>query len=797
MEAKLFDNSESGLLVAQKKATKVFDAISSEQLSKTSDGDVGAAVKRVTGVTIVGGKNVFVRGLGDRYSNVQVNGSSMPSTNPDKKEFPVDAFDTSVLDNIVVQKTYTADQPGEFSGGSVQIKTKDFPGSRFMSVGFGIGYNSVSTGSDILSYDGGGIDFLGYDDGTREMPSVANSGQFIGNSQYNAFSNKYTPKTMTALPSQSYSIAYANEFEVAGKPFGLVTSLTYDNDSKFYESRYAQVVTPNFNNYEYDLEKGKFSTNLSAMANVFYKLSPNFKLGMKNLYINSSDDQASEIVGDDFTAGGLTPLRYRQTQLKFVQSQVYTTSLISEIYLPEFYESKWQTDLSYSLANRYEPDTRRTITRWYEDANQQWGIVTGRDMGNSHFYSEQNDNNYNFKSSLEMKLDKSLKLKTGINVLLTQREFWARRFNIRGNQITRGGNPDVFYAEPNESLVQTNFDNNLFTFQDATAKADNYDAMKTTSAFYVSTDYLMSNELSFIIGARVEYDYTELSFEDPPTGVDPKITKSSTDLLPALNVVYKLGDESNIRAAFSKTLVRPQFREIAPFFYSDFIGSKVLNGNPELKQTDILNYDLRYEMFFGSGEMVAMSAFGKNFTNPIERIYRQTENNELFYVNAKNANLYGVELEIRKSLTDAFKVTSNLTLITSSTVEYPKTLDGSDTETNKIQANTDRPLVGQSPYTFNMSTFYEIPESNLNLSLSFNRFGKRINAVGSFLQGDDEFEEPFNQLDFTASYRYENYKFKFNVKNILNEDVIFRHNKEIVDTYSPGVTMKLSTTVEL
>ena len=171
VEAKLYDNNESGLLIAQKKSNKIFDAISSEQIKRSGDGNVGAALKRVTGVSLVGGKNVFVRGLGDRYSNVQLNGSILPSMNPDKREVPVQIFSSNIIDNIVVSKTYSADQSGEFSGGAVEIKTKDFPGLKALTLGIGTAYNSSSTGEDYLTYNGGDYDFLGYDDGSRELPA--------------------------------------------------------------------------------------------------------------------------------------------------------------------------------------------------------------------------------------------------------------------------------------------------------------------------------------------------------------------------------------------------------------------------------------------------------------------------------------------------------------------------------------------------------------------------------------------------------------------------------------------------
>ncbi|MCB0280433.1 MAG: carboxypeptidase-like regulatory domain-containing protein, partial [Calditrichaeota bacterium] len=420
VEAKLYDNNESGLLVAQKKSNKIFDAISSEQIKRSGDGNVGAALKRVTGVSLVGGKNVFVRGLGDRYSNVQLNGSILPSINPDKREVPVQIFSSNIIDNIVVSKTYSADQSGEFSGGAVEIKTKDFPGLRALTIGVGTGYNSSTTGEDYLTYNGGNYDFLGYDDGTRALPQHPSS--------INEFSNQWTPKRKVASPSQKYSVSFVNEYLIDDNPLGIVSSLSYSNDIESKDGNFVQVTTPNTNLYDFTTETGSFETNLSGMLNVFYKFSPNFKFGLKNLYVNSSEDEAKLVNGFDYNAGGSTPLQFRQTLLKFVQSEMFSSNLVSEIYLPDFLESKLKAEASYAVANRNEPDTRRTIRQVTLGGT---GISTGRQMGNSHFFSEQADKNISARSNILMKLDYDLSLHTGFDLLFKDRQFQARRFNYK------------------------------------------------------------------------------------------------------------------------------------------------------------------------------------------------------------------------------------------------------------------------------------------------------------------------------------------------------------------------------
>ena len=781
VEAQLIDRNENGLLIAQKKSNKIFDAISSEQIKRSGDGNVGAALKRVTGVSLVNGKNVFVRGLGDRYSNVQLNGSILPSVNPDKREVPVQIFSSSVIDNIIVNKTYSADQSAEFSGGSVQIKTKDFPGFKALTVGVGTSYNSFSTGENYLTYEGGGLDFLGYDDGTRELPAhLRNNGKLNQNS-VTAFNNQWTPIRKTSTPSQKYSLSFVDEYIIDDRPLGIVSSFSYGTENSRKMGQFIQVTTPNTNLYSFDTETGNTETNLSGMVNVFYKFSPNFKVGLKNLYVNSSEDQAKLINGLDFNAGGTTPLEYQQTLLKFVQSRMFTSNLITEVYMPDFYKSKLKTEVSYASAKRYEPDTRRTIRQVNDDNSLT--LVTGRQMGNSHFFSDQNDQNITARSNIQMDITPKINLHTGAELLIKDRAFQARRFNYKGGTIDPN-HPD-FDADPETVLDPANVLDGSLVFEDISGASDQFDGSQTVVSGFVSADIKINPSLQIIAGARVEAAKQKIELNKPLFGIDA-FSNSNTDVLPALNIINRLNDDMNLRFAYSSTLARPEFRELAPFSYSDFIGSIVLNGNPDLQRTKIQNLDLRFEYYFAPGEMIAVSSFYKLFDQPIEKIFRQTENNEQFFVNADEAELIGFEIEFRKSLNQHLKFTSNFSVI-ESTVNYASTGSASF-----AQANTERPLYGQSPYTVNGVLSYDFLEPNIQMSVSFNRFGKRVSTVGSFLQKDDEYEMPFDKLDFSAAYKFSNYKIILGVQNILDEKVVFKQNDTITNTYTPGITSKIS-----
>ena len=304
--AEAIKSGEAGLLSIQRKAVAVQDGISSEEISRSTDGNVGSAMKRVSGVSVIGGKDVYVRGLGNRYSNVQLNGSPIPSTNPNKKEAPVDILSSGIVDNIVVQKTYTPDQSGEFSGGSVQIITKEFPNDPSISFSYTTGFNTNSTFKNYLGYNGGGTDFLGYDNGFRSLPKEIEDSQITSSQEagkvVSQLSNSWSSKNIQSLPSQKFGFSYSNQFNQDKMPIGIVSNLSYrySTDSRTNETlRYINNFNDNTGETllgsDYIRNSGQENTSLNGMLNVFMKPNELTKIGIKNLYSNSSDNLFSTV----------------------------------------------------------------------------------------------------------------------------------------------------------------------------------------------------------------------------------------------------------------------------------------------------------------------------------------------------------------------------------------------------------------------------------------------------------------------------------------------------------------------
>lgn len=782
--AEAVKSSEAGLLSIQKKAVAVQDGISSEQISRNSDGNVGSAMKRVTGVSIVNGKDVFVRGLGNRYSNVQLNGSQMPSTDPNKKEAPVDILSSGIVENIIVQKTYTADQDGEFSGGSIQIITKEFPSTEDLKVSYGTSVNSVTTGSSMNLYERSSTDFLGYDSGMRNLPSIIDNTRMVSSNSAavaNQLHSSWSPIQTMALPSQKFEITYANQVNTQKSPVGLVASLGYKMDNSVVNDGTYRYIFQRNNSVgaNYIKNSGRQSYNLNGLVNLFWKPSKNTKIGVKNLFTNNATNTYTQLFGEYYNYSG----NNMQTVLEFDRRSVYSSSLQFETYFESLFNTKLDADVTYSEAIRQTPDRRNTQYLETEDP----GVfqIEFANRGNYHFFSNQEDRNISTKLGTESKVTDYLNVKLGGTYLNKNRDFSARilRYQDLQNKYPISNRT----LSPNLALSSDLVESGDLDFIESTNPMfDTYNGLQDLVAGYISANWYVTNTLNLELGVRNEY-----SNQRVVNGVGQQRAQIETnDFLPAVNVTYRLSDNTNIRTAFSKTIARPEFREMSDFFFQDFIGGRVIYGNTGLTRTTIQNYDLRFEIYPKSGEFFAVSAFYKNFKNPIEMRYRLSQNAAVEFTNVPSANLYGLEFEARKSVTDNFKLSGNLSLIYSIVKIDPKVATGS-------LANSERPMYGQSPYTANLNAFYLIPKWKAEFNLSYNTFGPRISTIGSSVQEDDEYEQSFHRLDANFNKRFRKTNVKIGLDNILNDDILFKQNGLVVERYLPGMTFSVGISYSL
>ena len=790
VSAQASTNNEAGLLAIQRKSLAVQDGLSSEFLGKTGDSNVASAMKRVTGVSIIGDNNVYVRGLGNRYSNIQLNGSQVPSTSPNKKEAPIDLVGSGLVDNVVVQKTYSPDQSGEFSGGSVQITTREFPDEKNFTLSYSTSYNSVSTFDNMLSYSGSSTDFIGFDNGKRKLPAIISSqrltsGEVEGQVASQFHNDWNISNTAKSLPSQKISINFADQFNEDKLPIGLVSNFSYkyeqrtEPDKTMREIQSASDVGTALLRSDYISDVGIEKAKLSGMLNFFVKPNSTTKIGLKNLYSNSVNNSAHIITGNFVNA----PAATRQTILDFDRRSIFSSTLEVDKAFLKFMDSRLKANVSFSQAIQDRPD-RRT-TQYNQSTNSNAFNIFFDDGGNTHYFAKQNEKNYSAELKYEFNPLRILKVKVGGAGTIKDREFDARRF--RYTNFSGGFPNDIRSEDPSVTLNSQLVVDGIIDLSETSTPQDSYTGSQNLVAGYLSTIWYPMNNVTWEIGARIENSDQEV--ETLNDGSPQLIANvENTDILPATNLTYSLSDKTNLRGAFSFTLARPEFREISAFSFQDFIGGQIVYGNPNLNRTQIQNYDLRLETYPSAGELFAISAFYKHFEDPIELFYRFTERSEVEYRNGDEAILYGVELEGRKNITDRLQVVANGSFIFSETkVTNPENI-------NRV-ANTERPMYGQSPYTVNVSTFYQFPNNNLDVSLIYNTFGKRVVTVGKVNHPDDEYEQPFHNLGFNASYRFGTAKFSLGIENLLLDEREYKQGDVTTFQYDPGLTVEMGVSL--
>jgi outer membrane receptor protein involved in Fe transport len=818
VEAAAVRNSEAALLALQKKAAGVSDAISEEQIKRSPDSDAADAVKRVTGVSVVGGKYTYVRGLGERYSNTQLNDVSIPSPEPEKKVVPFDLFPANMIQNLITAKTFTPDQPGNFSGGLVKINTREFPSAFTMNAGISTGFNTNNATASIPGYKGGSTDFLGFDDGTRTLPSAvpsmppsnrptaAQSAGLLG-----LFNNQWSPENGSAAPNLGMNFSVGDQFTLGSLPVGYLASLSYSAETSYREKRErypTQEIDPATGiaqlKDDYTVRQGTNSVLWGALLNLSTRLSDNDKISVKSIFNRSSDDEARLI--DGYSAQGSSSGFYRSSRLQFVGRTIFSSVLSGEHQLKNTLDSRLEWRASIATAQRDEPDNRETVYA-LEQSTGRYFLPNNFGSGNGRFFSDLHDMSYSAGFDWIVPVDalgQNSRFKVGALADMRTREFSARRF------LFSNVNSASQYLTPEELFTPENVAAGNIEFMDATSSNDAYDADEATFAGYAMLDIALTGKLRVIAGARFENTSTDVTSFDPFGVTSPEDMNASlhdANFLPAVNLVYAVTPNMNLRAAFSQTIARPEFRELAPFRFDDYRTSTF--GNAALKQTDIQNYDVRWEWYPNPGEIVAVSAFYKRFNDPIEKVlYPSANNNFVIPINANDAENVGLEFEVRKSLDfaldalDNFNVGMNVTLV-QSRIEFRenenfavRAIPGLEYLSAAGFANSERPLEGMSPYVVNFSLGYSAP-SGTNVMLFYNLLGERIREIGTSGY-DDTYEQARNQLDLTIAQKVmETVNVKLAMKNLLNEDYIFRMGELETSRYTVGRSFSLGLSYSL
>ncbi|OAQ41585.1 hypothetical protein A5893_00260 [Pedobacter psychrophilus] len=812
-----YSRATVGSLYAQQKSSVIVsDGISSESIKRSPDRNTGEVLKRVSGTSIQDNKFVIVRGLSDRYNSTLLNNAPLPSSEPDRKAFSFDVIPSNLIDQIVINKTASADLPGDFAGGVIQIKTKDFPVQKVFDVNYTIGFNSISTFNDFKGGEKGKLDLLGFDDGLRKLPSSfpVDRRAFVNLTlQQKADVSKDLNNTWAvknqgiAIPTQNLQVVYGNSFKLKkDKKFGFVTSLSYRNSMNFNEQRradYAELTGTSSNDFTFDYNDKIYinSINLGALANFAYSYNKS-KIGFKNLYNRSYDDKFTDRTGASFED---PDFEQKNTQFELVPKSLFNSILEGEhVFGKKNYKFDWNT--SFSTSSRSQPDLRRIFyTKPLGSANQFEAAVpvgSGSPKNAGRFYSDLQDLIYGASTNLSIpfeinKIKQIVKIGTWTNY--RTRSFDTRQF---GYIIPRPSNSaQALLTLPQDIIFSTqNLNPDGFVIDEITDNRDSYDASGFLNAGYVMFTNELTKKLKANFGARLESYQEELISVDPAT---PKVNNSYLDILPSANLIYSATEKTNIRLSYSNTVARAEFRELAPFSFFDFETNNVIIGNPDLKRTKIDNLDLRFEFFPATGQIFSISTFYKNFNNPIEQIFNTgstAASKTLSYRNANSSTLYGLEIEARENLglLGSAKWLDKLTAYTNFA------LIKSDVNLDRVQFpnnNDSRSLQGQSPYLINGGLQYVGDKWNFNAL--YNRIGRRINIVGfgQFVNNEfqpdypDIYENPRDVIDLQISKRFSNNKteIKLNIGDVLNQKRILYQDVNLDKKYKEVDDQTIST----
>ena len=799
------EGSLASVLEERKSNNSVANYLSIEQISRSGDSDAAGALKRVTGLTLVDGKFIFVRGLGERYSSTLFNSANVPSPDPTRRVVPLDLFPTGIIESIEVQKGYSANLPAEFGGGTVILKTISIPNENFLKVGTSFEHNSQTTGKEGLTSRGGGDDWTGYDDGSRALPSILEEATEGNRPLFPAnpfFPDGFSAEELETLgeslavnynvgredidPNLGFDLAGGMRFDLESGPvLGFNAAFEYGSD---YQTRLEQrkgFTANGAGELILDSDRDVFRTTRDITASGFltggidfneqHQLSTNF------FVLRSTQDFLQ--ITEGFTEEVENVRRF--TELRWTERQLRGFQFFGEHSYPELggLQAKWQ--FSDSTANFDEPDNR--IYR-YDLVSEGFFVFSTGDTSNGRVWRELEDNSRNIRYDLSLPLTFGKKhdvlVNFGQNFLNQGRESEIRRFSFE-NAGPVANNADR-QLELEEILNPEFIDPRGYRLIESTRATDNYFATLDIKGAYLGVDYAFDEWLRISAGLRQEsFEQTVTTFELFNPNNEPDISSLEDDsTFPSFSATFELPKEHQIRFNYAETATRPDFKEVSTALFKDPVLDRDVVGNADLITGTIEHFDLRWDKYFSAAEFFSVGVFYKKFTNPIEIVIRPGATSSIVsFENAEAAENVGIEFEVYKELgfinkrLENFYVSSNYARIDSE-IELGASAG--------VQTSSVRPLQGQSPYVANLQLGYDNTDRGITASLLFNVFGERISEVG-VNNRPDIYEQPFNQLDFVYSQKlFDRWKIGFKAKNILDDDAEFQQGNELTRTYKKG-----------
>ena len=795
-------NTDAAMIQVAKNSPVIVSNVSAQEISRTQDTNAGEVIRRVPGVSLIDDKFVMVRGLSQRYNNVWVNGGAVPSSEADSRAFSFDIIPSSQIDNLTIVKSPTAEYPADYSGGFIIVNTKEIPAENSFNIAVGGNWNTSSAFKDFSYSKGSGTDFLGFDNGLRNLnggiqaalnPQLDANGKPVGDYATsllgNGLNNDWLVKNRKPLGDLKLAASLNRRWMLGGRTLGMLAAMNYTNEYRTYENMENNLYgiydaandKPNYLRHSVD-DQYNNNVRLGAMLNfTFLSKDGNHKYQLKNIFNQLATSRYTWRDGVSAQSN-----LERSAEYYYRSRTTYNGQLTGK---HTFTSDALDWSIGYAYANRHLPDRRRYLI---DDALETgvYALSTGNDISrewtqlDEHILSLGVNDKHHFKFG-NFEPD----LKVGAYGEYRSREYQTRNFIYNWN-VSDNNMPSDFRHSDIPTLLSSEANmgyDKLYLLEEKQMR-NNYRGHNTLGAGYLALS-LPFGKLGIHAGVRFEHNDMELisNSRDYEKSESSRHYKTD-DVFPSLNTTYKISDQHQVRLSYGRSINRPEFREVSSSVYYDFDLASNVQGNTELKNCYVDNLDLRYEWYPSRGELISLAVFYKHFDSPIEWTYTVAGGTDLIYSykNAKSANNYGVELDIRKNLgfigLKDFSWSFNGALIKSK-VQFEK---GAKEE--------DRPMQGQSPYLINTGIFYKNAPLKMDIALLYNRIGKRIIGVGRSegSTGDDSnsrvphsYEMPRNTIDFSLAKKFgEHLELKLNVRDLLAEKIYYKQFADV--TYSDG-----------
>ncbi|PAJ76258.1 TonB-dependent receptor [Pseudoalteromonas sp. NBT06-2] len=838
VSASRLKGTATAVLEERKQQAFVADIMGAEQISRSGDSDAAAALRRVTGLTLVDGKFIYVRGLGERYSSTQLNSAAVPSPDPTRSVIPLDLFPADIIESLSVQKSFSPSMPASFGGGNVDIRIKTIPNDFVFNMSGSLGTNSNNS-DDGIAYQGGDDDWQGLDDGTRQLPAsikaIYDSGKSLDDltteesRQLAIDLNKnYDPKKVNVNPDYSVNFTLGNSTESGDWRYGFLSSISYDNEyfvGKEYQGEQfvlGESSAAMIQGYD-DVKTTEHTVKWSGMLNFGIEWRKNHRVDLSSMILHDTEDTIRDKTGISENVNESDNRRIRSYDVSYEERELIVNQIKGMHTFDELNYAGFDWKYSIGRSNRYAPgniNTRFIVT----DSNLDgiYNVSNEAALSNSttaarYTFQQLDDEveNYGYNFTLPLSLESTeIELKAGADYISKERSASNRRFDIN----TRAFEDVDFKGDTlNDVLSNEVIQDAALTrtiLNDTTVDGDDYLSAQKIDAYYLEADFFFDNTFRVSGGVRWE-DFRQVSVPlDPYTGqvvLDSDATNDdyqelafqNDDLYPALALTYLQDAETQYRLSFGQTVIRPDLREITKASYIDPLTEYPVGGTPGLRTTSINNYDFRYENYFDTGENFSVGVFYKDMTDPIETVQSPGQDGPplIRIANAETGYVAGVEFEFLKDFSflegigqDIF-MTGNLT-VSDSEIELNRQAIVEQTGVSAAITNEKRRLTGHSKYVVNMQLGYDAPNGNHAATLIYNVFGERIIIPG--IEGQqDAMEQPFHSLDLNYSYFPDfNSSIKFKLKNLLNEEQEILADNVLVRSKEKGTEFSVQYTYQ-